>query len=101
MKLVVLPAARQEIDDAVSYLTHNARPGSATHFIDAIELAVRQIVEFPNASPKVWRTYRRCLLRSFPYQLIYRLEADEIVIYAVAHQSRRPGYWRKRLAARP
>ena len=40
---------------------------------------------------------RRLLVKRFPYQLIYRVEGDEIVIYAVAHQARRPGYCWKRL----
>ena len=43
---------------------------------------------------------RRLLVKRFPYQLIYRVEGDEIVIYAVAHQKRRPGYWRKRIGAK-
>jgi toxin ParE1/3/4 len=38
------------------------------------------------------------LIKRFPYQLIYRVEADTITVYAVAHLKRKPGYWRDRLA---
>jgi hypothetical protein len=40
---------------------------------------------------------RRCLLRRFPYGLIYALDQDDILILAVAHTRREPGYWRDRL----
>jgi toxin ParE1/3/4 len=43
---------------------------------------------------------RRVLLKKFPFSVIYRPEPDGIVIFAVAHQSRRPGYWRGRPPAR-
>lgn len=55
------------------------------------------MTEFPKASPVVSGTVRRCLLTRFPYRLVYRVEGEKIVIYAVAHQSRRPGYWRTRI----
>lgn len=43
-------------------------------------------------SPGRHRT-RRLYLKRFPYTLIYRLQSDSVRIIAVAHQSRRPGYW--------
>jgi plasmid stabilization system protein ParE len=39
---------------------------------------------------------RRVLVPRFPYQVVYRLMSTEIVIVAVAHLKRRPGYWRRR-----
>ena len=39
---------------------------------------------------------RRCLLRGFPYLVIYELFDDEVFVYSVAHASRRPNYWRRR-----
>jgi hypothetical protein len=44
----------------------------------------------------VARHARRILLDRFPYSVIYRASADEILIIAVAHLRRRPGYWRHR-----
>ena len=40
---------------------------------------------------------RRCLTRRFPYALLYTIEADYILILAVMHGSREPGYWRHRI----
>jgi hypothetical protein len=36
-------------------------------------------------------------LRRFPYDIVVRERVDEIIVVAVAHQSRRPGYWKNRL----
>ena len=41
---------------------------------------------------------RRFILPGYPYDLIYAVLAEEIVILAVAHHSRQPGYWQERLA---
>jgi hypothetical protein len=43
------------------------------------------------------RNRRRFLLHRFPYLLIYREREDGVIqILAVAHTSRRPGYWKER-----
>ncbi|MFB3820344.1 MAG: type II toxin-antitoxin system RelE/ParE family toxin, partial [Candidatus Methylomirabilales bacterium] len=39
---------------------------------------------------------RRVVVARFPYSIVYREDAESIVIVAVAHQRRRPGYWRGR-----
>jgi len=47
----------------------------------------------------VWRqSWRRALLRRFPYMVVFEVVEDRIVVWAVAHTKRRPGYW---LARRP
>ena len=40
---------------------------------------------------------RRALVARFPYQLVYRIRPAEIVIVAIAHLKRRPGYWKTRI----
>ena len=53
-----------------------------------------------HALPSAWPPYdygtRRYLLRRFPFSVIYRIEPNRILIVAVAHGRRRPGYWRDR-----
>ncbi len=40
-------------------------------------------------------------LDDFPYSLVYAIRSDEVVVIALAHHSRRPGYWKDRLADLP
>lgn len=41
--------------------------------------------------------FRRVNLHRFPYYLPFSVEDDEIVILAVAHHARKPGYWKTRI----
>lgn len=43
------------------------------------------------------RNVRKFLLARFPYAMYYVPRGDEMLVLAVAHGSRRPGYWRHRL----
>jgi hypothetical protein len=51
-------------------------------------------------SPERWPAYvgatRRFLLGKFPFSIVYRARAGSILVLAVAHAKRRPGYWRTR-----
>jgi hypothetical protein len=41
--------------------------------------------------------HRFYLLKRYPFQIIYRpISGDQWLIVAVAHSSRRPGYWSNR-----
>jgi hypothetical protein len=37
------------------------------------------------------------MLKDFPFSIVYRPEPDGIVVFAVPHHSRLPGYWRRRV----
>jgi plasmid stabilization system protein ParE len=52
------------------------------------------LMEYPFIGRKIDERHRQYRLKKFRYALIYRVEGDVIVISAVAHGSRRPGYWR-------
>lgn len=61
-----------------------------------VEHAVSLIREFPDAGALVGPKPRRVLVARFPYAVVYRRDPARVVIIAVAHQRRRPGYWRLR-----
>jgi toxin ParE1/3/4 len=86
-------AERELIDGAVFYAREaNADLGLA--FIAEFERALGILSKQPKLGP-VWRgSTRRFPLRRFPYSIIYQLKSDEVRVIALAHQSRRPGYWR-------
>lgn len=69
----------------------------AARFVDAVDAAVKRILEGPDSWSVVSGKYRRVSLDKYPHSLIYykRTEFD-IRIVAIAHPSRRPGYWRQR-----
>jgi len=70
--------------------------GLGQAFLDEVERAVTQIVAYPEAVPLVNRTVRKKPVRRFPYSVMYSIRAEGIHILAIAHQHRRPFYWRGR-----
>lgn len=69
-------------------------------FLDAFAIALERACEAPasGALAGVMRgeTVRSVHLRGFPFRLVYVERPTLIRVLAVAHKSRRPGYWRRR-----
>jgi len=87
--------AEIEMNEAAAYYS-SARPGLGEAFIAEVERAVGLVVADPLAGQLVDGLVLRRLLRRFPYGIFYRVRVDDIRILAVAHQKRRPMYWRGR-----
>jgi plasmid stabilization system protein ParE len=96
MEIRYEPEAEVELKGAAEfYLAHSTH--LAERFLLAYEAAIVRILLYPHTWQRFGRTVRRCLVTNFPFQVIYRVDGEIIRIFAVAHQKRRPGYWRKRL----
>ena len=68
-------------------------PTAAERFSAELDQAETAILERPEAWPTGEQGTRRYLLHHFPFAVIYRVEESRILIVAVAHSRRRPGYW--------
>jgi len=96
VKIRYLPGALQDFDEALAYY-HERSPRAAQNLMQAIRVGERLISGFPALAPSLGRRLRALPVSRFPYSLVYFLGGNEIVMVAVAHQSRRPGYWKGRL----
>jgi plasmid stabilization system protein ParE len=96
------PEALAEYEEAARYYA-GCQDGLELRFISSVESAIRQIMDAPTR----WRVFeedvRRCLTKVFPYAVLYTIEPDFVLIIAVMHCHREPGYWRRRIqkGARP
>jgi toxin ParE1/3/4 len=95
MKYVFHPEALTEYAESVQYYMEQ-RVEVAQAFIDAVEDAVYRIRESPTRYIVIDEDVRRCMTRRFPYGILYTVEQDYILILAVMHCSREPGYWKSR-----
>jgi plasmid stabilization system protein ParE len=69
----------------------------AKRFCMAVGRAADRIAADADSLPALTGTYRYARVDRFPYVLVFRrLDAHVVVVVAVAHTSRRPGYWRRR-----
>jgi plasmid stabilization system protein ParE len=66
-------------------------------FLHEVDRAIDVVGGAPHRCPAYLRGTRRYVFKTFPYSLIYIIEADIVNVVAVAHDKRRPGYWRKRI----
>ena len=92
MKVYFLPPAVLELEDACKWYELQ-KPELGREFLDEIEAAIRRIVSWPKSAGRIGEGLHRCLLRRFPYGLIYGIDIDKVVIVAVAHLHRKPFYW--------
>ena len=93
-------AAEEAIEAAAWY--EGRRVGLGVEFfavldaaLDLLEDEIVPLTSMPGAAGA--RGAKRLVLKHFPYDVVVRELADEVVVVAVAHHSRRPGYWRSRL----
>jgi toxin ParE1/3/4 len=96
MKVILHPEARSEFFEAVEFYA-NESTSLAERFIKEFEVASNEIGLHPDRYRKVRRASQIKEFRSFPYSLVYRVLDDMIKIDAIAHDKRKPGYWKKRV----
>jgi toxin ParE1/3/4 len=94
--VVVHGAARAELDEAMGFYESQAS-GLGLDLVTKVEKAVVAIRRHPEHWPKHKDTaFRKFFVERFPFTVFYLNLADCIWIVAVAHSSRRPGYWHRR-----
>ena len=91
-----LKPASEEFSAAVGWY-EKQRSGLGAEFFDAVVHSVSLVKAQPEMGTlsKDRRT-RRVLVQRFPYEVVYQVLEDEIVIVAIAHSKRRPNYWKNR-----
>jgi hypothetical protein len=95
-------AADEAIEAAAWY--EEQRPGLGTEFAEAfhaaLDLLEEEVVPLSNMPGRAGQEgAKRLILSRFPYDLVVRENHDVLIVVAVAHHSRRPGYWKGRLRA--
>jgi len=89
------PAAEAEYHEAIGYYSRiGAELGMS--FVTEVEAAIERARQMPEAYAKIGGGLRRVLTHRFRYAIIYEVLEDRILIWAVAHTSREPGYWKAR-----
>ena len=96
MKWDFHPEALEEYRAAALYYAERD-PALALKFLDAVEDAIRRILESPERYRILDEDVRRCLTHVFPYAVLFTKEPESILIVGVMHCSREPGYWKRRV----
>ena len=94
-KLIYLPGAQADYQEALLWY-HQQSPTAAHGFELAIDNVVSQILQAPERWAKHDRRHHRYQLDRYPFSIISSFNESLVVIVAVAHALREPGYWRSR-----
>ena len=95
MIIEFLEEAEIELFEAVAWY-ESKETGLGKRFRNEVAHVLDRIVE----DPMLWRErpngYRRVNCPVFPYYIPFFIRRDKIIIAAVAHEHRKPGYWKSR-----
>src|SRR3954471_23396176 len=96
-----LPEADADLEAAAEYYDAQT-PGTGRRFIRTVSDVLARLVDQPSVygtvePPVRGREVREVPLNPFDYRLVYEVRHDELLVLEVAHNRRRPGFWRGRL----
>ncbi len=81
MAVELVFAPEVEVDIAEAYLWYERRrPGLGEEFLSAVESCPATIGRWPASGPIVHETYRRSLVRRFPYAVFYEATETQITV---------------------
>lgn len=96
MRVSLAPGAERDLVEGGLYYAREANEQLAHAFISEFERSTALLAAQPELGVP-WRgKVRRFPLRRFPYSIVYYRHTDGIRILAIAHQSRKPGFWNNR-----
>jgi plasmid stabilization system protein ParE len=94
--LLVQAAARRDFRDATAWYRER-NPEVADRFVLEVERTFELVERFPATGariPLVPGKARRLPVAGFPYHVVFEELIDRVEVLAIAHDRRRPGYWR-------
>jgi plasmid stabilization system protein ParE len=95
LPVVFQASVREEIDEAYAWYEQQKK-GLGEVFLAAVQVALDQIGQTPEAHAPIYRTVRHCRVKRFPFAVYYRVEPSRIGVIAVHHGKRDPRTWQSR-----
>ena len=96
MSLSFFEEAAREIEEERMWYRKRSAAAEAS-FLRELDYAVEAIHGAPSRWPRHVAGTRRYVFPTFPFSFVYFVDGEHVSVVALAHQSRRPGYWRERL----
>ncbi|MBF0532960.1 MAG: type II toxin-antitoxin system RelE/ParE family toxin [Candidatus Omnitrophica bacterium] len=89
MKTLFLAKATFELYETIDFYDYPS-PGLGSAFLQEFKETMEFIKLFPEGWQKTGLNTRKCLLKKFPYMILYIAEKNRIIITSIAHQHRHP-----------
>lgn len=96
-ELVIAPEAERDLSDAYAWY-EGRRGGLGEEFLSCVDACIQATCRTPPLHAMVHESYRRALVRRFPYAVFYEHANNIVTVYGIVHTSRDPQKWRERLS---
>ena len=96
IQLKFLTDAEAELFAAITYYS-DLREGLGSRFNREVESAAQKALSNPGGGARGAAGTRRRIVKDFPFNLVYRASASELLIVAIAPHRRKPNYWSDRV----
>jgi plasmid stabilization system protein ParE len=92
MKVEFHPSTAGDVNEAASFY-QRARAGLESEFQHEIDVPIDRIANRPLLFPIVKGQIRRCIVRRFPFSILFRIvDADRIRVLVIRHHKRHPQF---------
>lgn len=98
MSVEIIVAPEVELDLAEAYAWYEQRRnGLGEEFLSCVDACIQSIRRYPRSYSIIHESFRRALVRRFPYTVFYEFADQRVTVYAILHAARDPSKWRTRL----
>jgi len=95
LKIRIHDLAAQEFDDAIDWYEMQSH-GLGARFKSKVVEQINRIKLNPTWFPVEEGSLYKAFIPQFPYKILFTIEDDVLIIWAVAHLHRKPWYWQAR-----
>ena len=89
MRILYVPEIIDDLANVCDWYESRS-DGLGEEFIRMAYAAFEELLEFPEKYEEIYGSFRRALMRRFPYSIYYYCSVDAVTIYGVFHSSRDP-----------
>lgn len=98
-KIIILPSVYSEVSNAFNYYELQS-PGLGERFYYDYLSNIARLKNNPLYYSYYHEFYRRILLASFPYMIIYKVKDETtVVVYAVVYEGRNPTFIKEKISS--
>lgn len=98
MKIRLLETALQDLMEGFDFY-EKQDDNLGAYFLDSLFSDIDSLLIYAGIHPVYFKVYYRILSKRFPFAIYYRIDGNDVMVYAVLDCRRNPAWARKRLKA--
>ena len=81
--------AKFDVELAFSWYERQQR-GLGFEFLNCVEIGTKSILQYPQMYQVYYSSFRRCLIKRFPFSIFYTIDENQIVIHSIFNNGQNP-----------